>query len=170
MRITHASKSILLGISILGVIAGGVYYVAFQKKETPPVKTQGIFREYAPGVFEQYKGTPVIANSWAIWCPFCVKELADFASVQRQLGDEVVVVAINRAESDTSIRDFLGEINISENDLLFMTDSGDVFYRKTLNGFSMPETLFIDREGNVHFHKRGPMDEAEILERLKELL
>jgi len=40
-------------------------------------------------------------------------------------------------------------------------DPNDSFY-KSIGGFAMPETLFIDGEGNIRLHKRGPMTYEEM--------
>jgi len=46
-----------------------------------------------------FTGKNIIVNSWAVWCPFCVKELKDFAELERELGDSITIIAIDRAES-----------------------------------------------------------------------
>ena len=35
----------------------------------------------------EFKGKTLVVNSWAVWCPFCKKELEDFAVLQEELGD-----------------------------------------------------------------------------------
>ena len=164
-------KVVFIGILAVGVVGGGVYIALQKGQDTPPADSDeaASFEEYTPQTLQEYRGKPVIANSWAIWCPFCIKELADFAAVQKEFGDEVVILAINRAESPSAIQEFLGELGVAEG-LVFLLDPSDSFYREKLQGFSMPETLFIDREGNIQFHKRGPMDEAEIRQRLQQIL
>src|SRR3989344_2567738 len=45
-----------------------------------------------------FKGEPLVINSWASWCPFCVEELPAFVSLQGEFKDKITVVAVNRAE------------------------------------------------------------------------
>jgi len=113
-------------------------------------------------------GTPLIINSWAAWCPFCREELKDFAIVQKELGDKVKFIAIDRRESLDVAKGYTGEIGVT-NDLIFWLDSGDSFY-KGIGGFSMPETIFVDAEGNVTLHKRGVMRIDEIRERIDNII
>jgi len=47
-----------------------------------------------------FRGQNLVINSWATWCPFCVTELPDFAALQKEFGDQIVVIAINRQESN----------------------------------------------------------------------
>lgn len=114
---------------------------------------------------------PLVINTWAAWCPFCVKELADFVAVQKELGhgasDRVVFIAINRAESRETAKEFTDGLGIS-NDLVFLLDPEDSFYR-AIGGFAMPETIFVKADGTIHLHKRGPMPVEEIRQRVNEL-
>ncbi|MCH7882850.1 TlpA family protein disulfide reductase [Patescibacteria group bacterium] len=115
-----------------------------------------------------FAGVPLVINSWAAWCPFCIDELPDFAAVQKELGDKVVIIAIDRAESLATSKRYTDDLEVT-NDLVFLLDPGDSFYR-SIGGFSMPETIFVDREGNIRDHKRGPMDVEEIRERIQKIL
>ena len=119
-------------------------------------------------VFSQFRGRPVVVNSWAAWCPFCREELKDFSAVQREFGDRVVIIAIDRAESLETAKRYSDELGVTE-DLIFLLDPSDSFYQ-SIGGFSMPETIFVDREGKIVFHKRGPMKVDEIWERVAEIL
>lgn len=115
-----------------------------------------------------WSGKMLVVNSWAVWCPFCVKELPDFVELQKTFPDEIAVIAIDRAESLEKVRGFTDELGISE-DMIFLMDRKDDFY-KTIGGFSMPETVFIDGDGAIVFHKRGPMTFDEMKEQVERLL
>ena len=114
-------------------------------------------------------GKNLVINSWAIWCPFCVDELPDFVSAQKEFGDRVLIIPIDRAESTKRQKDFLAGLGIDTNDLLFLTDKGDRFYRD-IGGFSMPETLFVNEDGFIVEHKRGTMNLEEIRRKINNLL
>lgn len=116
----------------------------------------------------QFSGKPVIVNAWASWCPFCVEELPDFISLQGEFKDKITVVAVNRAESLTNAKDYTDGRGLTEK-LIFLLDPADSFYQ-AIGGFSMPETIFIDKEGKIVFHKRGPMDLEEMRRRVQPLI
>ncbi len=103
-----------------------------------------------------FAGKIVIVNSWAVWCPFCKKELGEFAKLQEEFPEEIVIIAIDRAESLEKAKGFSDSIGVTDS-FIFLLDPEDTFYR-SIGGFSMPETIFVDREGNVRIHKRGPID------------
>lgn len=112
-----------------------------------------------------FAGRPLVINSWAAWCPFCVDELPDFAAAQKELGDKVVIIAIDRAESLKIAKEYTDELGITD-DLILLIDPRDSFY-KSIGGFTMPETIFVDKDGFIRDRKRGPMELEEILEKIE---
>ena len=115
-----------------------------------------------------FAGKPLVINSWAAWCPFCKKELVDFATVQKEFGSDAVIIAIDRAESLEIAKKYSDELGVT-GDLIFLLDPSDSFYQ-SIGGFSMPETIFVDRDGRIVIHKRGPMALDEIREKIRALL
>jgi len=115
-----------------------------------------------------FSGQPIIINSWAVWCPFCIDELVDFATIQEEFKNQVTFIAIDRAESIKIAKKFTDELNISDK-LVFLLDPKDSFYR-SLGGFSMPETIFVDKDGFIRDHKRGPMPLEEIRQKVIKLI
>lgn len=118
--------------------------------------------------FADFEGIPMVINSWAAWCPFCRKELADFAVAQKEFGDVVIIIAIDRAESRETAKKYTDELGVT-NSMIFLLDPSDSFYQ-SIGGFSMPETIFIDKNGNIAEHKRGPMEINEIRQKIQKLL
>jgi len=115
-----------------------------------------------------FSGKIRVVNSWAVWCPFCVDELDDFGRLQEEFEDQIVVIAIDRAESREKTKKFTDELGITDM-LILLLDPKDSFYR-SIGGFSMPETLFIDEEGNIRIHKRGPMTFEEMKEKVESII
>jgi len=114
-----------------------------------------------------FAGKPLVINAWAAWCPFCVKELPDFVLLQKEFPG-VVVIAIDRAESLSTAKSYTDDLGITE-DLVFLLDRKDSFY-KSLGGFSMPETIFVDKDGVTQSHKRGIMDLDEMRRNVEKIL
>lgn len=115
-----------------------------------------------------FTGKPLVVNAWAAWCPFCRKELPDFVTAQKEFGDKVVIIAINRQESLSTAKGYTDKQGTS-NGLIFLLDPSDSFYQ-SIGGFSMPETIFVDKNGNITEHKRGPMDINEIRQKIQKLI
>lgn len=115
-----------------------------------------------------FVGKPLVINSWAAWCPFCRKELLDFAAVQKEFGGKVIIIAVDRAETRYIAKKYTDELGVT-GDMVFLLDPSDSFYQ-SIGGFSMPETIFVDKYGRIVDHKRGPMDTQEIRERIQKIL
>jgi len=113
-----------------------------------------------------FAGQPKVINSWAVWCPFCVEELAVFAEVQKELGDQVSIIAIDRAESLRLTKRYTDDLGVTD-DLIFLLDPKDSFY-KAIGGFSMPETIFVDGDNKILEHKRGPLTASQLKQKLEE--
>lgn len=136
------------------------------KTKAPPFELQDYTGKTI--TLADFQGRPLVINSWAAWCPLCVEELVDFAKVQREFRNQVTVIAINRAEPLRVAKEFTDELGVTD-DLVFLLDPEDSYYQ-SLGGFSMPETIFVDTEGNIREHKRGPLTESEFRQKVEKLL
>ncbi len=96
-----------------------------------------------------------IVNFWASWSPYSRDELPALASLKRELGDAIEVVALNRDINPADGRAFLAELGLTS-ELTFAYDSEDTYFKK-VGGYNMPETVFVGREGEVLEHSHGPM-------------
>ena len=114
-----------------------------------------------------FEGKKLVVNSWAVWCPFCREELADFAALQEEFPD-ITVMAIDRRESLDKVKSFTDELGVSDK-LVFLLDKKDGFYKK-IGGFSMPETIFVNSDGSIVFHKRGFMTLDEMKSHVESFL
>ncbi|MCD5380964.1 MAG: TlpA family protein disulfide reductase [Candidatus Pacebacteria bacterium] len=112
-----------------------------------------------PVSIDDYLGNVLVVNSWASWSPFSKKELLELSSLVGKYED-VEILAINRAEPATTAEAFLLSINADRNIILIL-DPADRFY-ESIEGFSMPETVFYDREGNIIHHNHGSMTSEKI--------
>ena len=166
---------------VMLVIIGGVALIAFTgaqpTAQTDSPRTSALQSEKAlytdlsgnPFSFDQFSGQVLVVNSWATWCPFCVNELPDFAELATLYKDQgVTVVAINRSEDQVKAKAFVRSLRAVDG-IEFVLDPTDFFYR-SIGGFTMPETVFYDRAGNVVVHKQGFMTLAEMQQHLEAAL
>lgn len=109
-----------------------------------------------PVSLEEYFGKVIVVNSWASWCPSCGQELVELADVGDIYKDrEVVILAMNRAEPTTTAQAYMKPLVVGSAVQLVL-DPQDSYY-ESIQGFTMPETVFYDSDGNITFHKRGDM-------------
>ncbi len=122
-----------------------------------------------PFSFEDFRGQVRVVNTWASWCPFCANQLLQFEEIAKEYQDRgVTVIAINRKEPRERAKAFLNTVGEFEQ-TNFAIDLTDAYYR-SVDGFSMPETVFYDRDGNIVLHKRGEMTPQEIRFTLDKIL
>lgn len=173
------NKKVITTISGI-IIVGAVSWLVITNNHNAPKQTERQTQsERAPDFSLQdynrktvglidFSGQPLVINTWASWCPFCNKELFDLSAIQQELKDQVVIIAINRAEPAASAKKFLEDSEISQT-LIYLDDPNDSFYQ-SIGGFAMPETIFVDKDGFIRDHKRGPMDLDEIRARIQKIL
>lgn len=170
------SKAFIITLVILSAAGVGLFLQQRQPPQNGKVSLgsdkvlESSFENYDGKTItlSNFRGKPLVINSWAAWCPFCRKELVDFATAQKEFGDKVVIIAIDRAESKVVAKKYSDELGVTD-DLVFLLDPADSFYQ-SIGGFSMPETIFISKDGMIKFHKRGPMGLEEIRQKTKEVL
>lgn len=156
------------------ILASLLYYWLWY---VPPADEDTFREEYAL-VLKDYEGNDVrlsdyrreflVIYAWASWCPYCGDEIRNLASMKQEYGDKITILAINRAEPLVDAKDYsdkLGDIP----GVTFLLDPNDTLYKK-VQGYAMPETLFIKSNGEILFHQRGPIELQAVRERIEELL
>ena len=73
----------------------------------------------------------------------------------------VAFLAINRAEPGQRAQRFLDVMGVSR-DILLVLDPTDRYYDH-IGGYTMPETIFYDRAGNIVHHQRGELTEKQVV-------
>jgi thiol-disulfide isomerase/thioredoxin len=114
--------------------------------------------------FSNYRGTPLVVNVWASWCPPCQQEMPDFEKVHQSLGDRVRIVGLDRADSRSTAEHFATERGITY-DLLF--DPDDTF-APTVGVAVMPTTLLVSPDGVVVKTIAGSVDAGELTAAINE--
>ncbi|MCA1832786.1 MAG: TlpA family protein disulfide reductase [Actinomycetota bacterium] len=109
------------------------------------------------------KGTPVLLNFWASWCPNCVQELpalektsALYAGRVRFIGADLLGL---EGETESSAKAFAGRFHLSYTSIL---DRKGLLYGHFSPRLFPPTTIFADAQGVIRFRKFGPMTEREI--------
>ena len=98
-----------------------------------------------------YRGKVVIIDFWATWCPPCRKGIPDFVSLQKEFGDDkLVILGVNLDQGRPDqivpmVRQFADNYNI--NYPVLMHDF------KIVNAYggieSIPTTFVVDKNGRV---------------------
>jgi thiol-disulfide isomerase/thioredoxin len=104
------------------------------------------------------KGTPVVLNFWASWCPPCKSEMPDFDAIAKEYEGKVVFMMVNltdgQSETQESAQAFIDSMGYTF-PVYFDKDS-DAAYKYGIQ--SIPTTFFIDANGNLIAYGQGAMD------------
>jgi thiol-disulfide isomerase/thioredoxin len=111
----------------------------------------------------EFRGRIVFLNFWATWCRPCKQELPAIQKVADEHPNDLVVLIINWRETAAEACGYLEENDL---DLRSLLDSGGVYDQYRLNG--LPDSFFIDREGNLAEFQIGQLSESKMRERLAE--
>jgi len=114
---------------------------------------------------ESLRGFPIVVNAWASWCGPCRHEFPFFQSQAVEHGDEIAFLGVDVADSTAAAETFLSELPLPYPSY---EDPGsgvaDAPIAKLLDvGPGIPNTIFLDRSGDVAYHWRGSYAEEEEL-------
>ena len=92
------------------------------------------------------RGSPILLNFWATWCPPCRLEMPFIQEVYQEWTDKgLVILAIDIGESAATVRDFMQNSNYT---IPVLLDTRRVVSQK-YNVTAIPTTYFIDRNGVI---------------------
>lgn len=105
----------------------------------------------------------VLINFWATWCPPCQNEMPHLQKLWETYGDRVAMIALSTDPADTTekIAAFREEYGIT----FAMGRDEDQALSSRLNASGIPDTVIVDRLGNVGFYRVGTFFTYEDLER-----
>jgi cytochrome c biogenesis protein CcmG/thiol:disulfide interchange protein DsbE len=93
----------------------------------------------------QVRGTPLVVNVWASWCPPCIQELPLLEKVSRELDGEVDFIGINIEDDSTKALQLMQDFGISYPSVI--DRSGDTRAPLTIPG--PPVTYFVTSQGVI---------------------
>lgn len=95
---------------------------------------------------DRYRGSVVVMNLWATWCPPCREEMPDlqrFYSEYKSKG--VVVLGVDQGESAQAARAFVRAHGVTFPILL----DADQQYGGSYASIGLPTTIVVDRRGHI---------------------
>ncbi|MFQ5967809.1 MAG: TlpA family protein disulfide reductase [Acidimicrobiia bacterium] len=119
----------------------------------------------------EFRGTPVVLNFFASWCPVCVAEMPDFEEVHAKLGDSVTFIGVAQSDvpplgSPEAAIELRSRTGITYE--TFADPDGSLY--RAFQGISMPTTIFIDADGNVVGRQNGAIFASALEDKIGELL
>ncbi|MBX2880272.1 MAG: TlpA family protein disulfide reductase [Granulosicoccus sp.] len=94
---------------------------------------------------EEYAGKVVFIDFWASWCGPCRASFPFMEELQREFGDDLVIVAINLDENRKDALEFLARFEVSFK--IFYDPSAQLAEKYEVKG--MPSSYLFDRSGEL---------------------
>lgn len=116
----------------------------------------------------QYKGSVVVVDVWATWCPPCKKEIPHLIEINNEYKDkDVVMIGISMDDNAMSVIPKFAEKE-GMNYINFDGKSGDL--EKEYNSPYLPTKYFYDKDGNEVHSQFGMMSKEDITGEIDKLL
>ncbi len=113
-----------------------------------------------------FRGKPVVMNFWASWCVPCREEAATLEQAWKSHQKDVQFVGLAYLDQDKNAVPYLQEFGIT-------FPNGHDLGSKAYTSYhvqGVPETFFIDAQGNVQGYFVGPIPPSELEQRIQALL
>lgn len=117
-------------------------------------------------LLRELRGTPVVVNVWATWCPPCVEEAPHLAEVSDEFEGRVQFIGLDILDDRPAAREFIREYGWHYPSVF--DPSGQV--RDALGYVGQPVTVMYDREGKLSFEHVGAVDGEMLRTEIAKLL
>lgn len=116
-----------------------------------------------------FKGKPVVLNFWATWCYYCKVEMPDFNEAYKEYPDVqfLMVNATDGHRETVEVAKSYVEQEQYDFDIFFDTLDRDAV--RTYNVTSYPQTIFIDKDGNVVSQRIGMLSKDMLVQEIEKI-
>jgi cytochrome c biogenesis protein CcmG/thiol:disulfide interchange protein DsbE len=108
------------------------------------------------------RGTPLVVNVWASWCPPCIAEMPMLAQAARDYAPDVRFLGVDLQDDPNAALEMLAELDV---DFPSVVDDAGIV-RSSLSIPGPPVTFFVDASGVIVGRWDGAIPDREIFDQL----
>ena len=117
-----------------------------------------------------FRGKIVVLNFWATWCGPCAYEMSRFVETQQRYGDRGVVVLAASLDAEETKKNIPTFIDKHKMGFPVLVDATPDHLKEFGLGDGVPDTVFIDADGNIFARIFGEAQKKAIFDRVDWLL
>ena len=100
-----------------------------------------------------FKGKVILINFWATWCGPCRVEIPYLVELQRQYGEDLVVLGVSIDDTAEQLMPYATEMNVN---YPLLVGNGRQDFQDAYGPFwGIPVTVFVTRNGLIHKKHSG---------------
>lgn len=117
---------------------------------------------------ESFKGKVILLNFWATWCGPCRIEIPYLIELQRQYGDDLVVLGVSIDDTAEKLKPYATEMKVN---YPLLVGNGRQDFQDAYGPFwGIPVTVFVDRDGLIHKKHSGIASKEQFEHEIMSLL
>ena len=102
---------------------------------------------------ESFKGKVIVLNFWATWCGPCRVEIPYLIDLQKQYGDDLVILGVSVDDPAEKLKPYATEMKIN---YPLLVGNGRQDFQDAYGPFwGIPVTVFVSRDGRIHKKHSG---------------
>jgi peroxiredoxin len=152
----NSAKLLVAALMLVAGLAAARELKPWNGDRTPPLE----LRDLSGRVHRlaDYRGNVVLINFWATWCEPCRDEMPAMQALKTKLGGKpFVVLAVNVAESEVRIEDFLRTMPL---DFTVLHDR-DSSVMKAWRVKALPASFVVGPDGRIRYSFTGEFEWAD---------
>lgn len=116
-----------------------------------------------------FKGKPVVLNFWATWCYYCKVEMPDFNEAYKEYPDVQFIMVNATGTNGETVESAKAFIEQEKYEFpVFYDTQHDAL--KTYGVSSFPQTIFIDKDGNIVSQRIGMLSKDALIQEIEKII
>lgn len=118
-------------------------------------------------ILEKHKGTPIVIDVWASWCPDCIKGFPELKQLQEKFPNTSYVF-LSLDKTKDKWHEAIKKYDLKGNHYYLNEKMGDEF-GKSINLDWIPRYILVDTEGNIALKKAIVANDSTLINTLQKL-